>query len=795
MSSSEHDGICNGCYTYWFKLNLWQTESPPAKKITIEGIQTFAKHGCPCCRIVAASFSAMTPAWLTKIQNNHFLLQWNSESITISVPGDTETGGLVIYQYGESSSATEIPLARRNEVAHDTHSQDAFCKANTWLANCVANHEGCRQPFFLSRPLPNLHTKTSFTPTRALDVDGAGKDRIILVDRAHSSAAYACLSYCWGPDSSGTVTTRMRNMATHMNPQIGIPVMSLPQTLIDAVTVCRRLSIRYLWIDALCIVQDDEEDWRREAAQMCNIYQFSHVTIAAHRSSACQHGFLGNQKFGQKESQATFWVEAQTTTNKYSPTWTRKQMLLRSWPRDIFSVPQSPLGKRAWTLQELVLPRRVLHFFDHEMAWECQTTHRCECGLKIRFEAPHLPMLGSELRALNKDVDMSNTTLSNVAKLNWMSLVEQYTRRSFSRLSDKLIAMDGLARMVEGTITSTPLFRMPPLNKNNTVIRSEYVEGIFVTDFAQQLMWGVSANHRTVSSPLITSPNPTTRRASPLLSAPSWSWASVDAPVGYPMVYSEKAESLIHVNEFAIHSSVLTNAKVTGVGLSCFVVPAISRQMATIDMPRDRGNVRKRPLLSRPTIVRSLSGLAYGVFFDDIQAPDLSLDDPEMPCWVADDSIYNKQLRIKWLENHGHSTDTVTDNVLARSCQHNRVQYIRHNYDDEGAESDQKHNKSRWCSVCRRWPSDTAAWELIDTCLSKNPGSRNAEVRGLCLLMQVMKIREHGSYSVYFLALQPSSKVPGAWERCGHGRYITWDKDAAHVSLFSGGQNRNLILV
>lgn len=58
----------------------------------------------------------------------------------------------------------------------------------------------------------------------------------------------------------------------------------MPQTFVDAIIVARYLGIRYLWIDSLCICQDDVDDWARESARMCDVYSNAHLVIAANRS-------------------------------------------------------------------------------------------------------------------------------------------------------------------------------------------------------------------------------------------------------------------------------------------------------------------------------------------------------------------------------------------------------------------------------------------------------------------------------------------------------------------------------
>lgn len=800
--AESEPSVCQGCHAYWFALKMWHSADHPAPRTSVERIEAAAATGnCPCCRVVADSFKVLTPEWLAKLQSNPISVLLRIDSLVIQLRGEDSPGGLSIYGHSDGPRfECELGFAVRSEVMPNTQSEDAFCTANAWLSECVENHTGCAQPFFSSTP-GTTTTADAFVPTRVLDVGGSNQDRIVLVQNAPAGSPYIALSYCWGPDPSGTVTTKKDNVATHMDPQRGIGLSTLPQTIQDAVLVCRRLNVRYLWIDALCIVQDDGDDWRREAAQMCNVYQRSHVTIAAHRASACQHGFLGAQEFGRNEHQSVFWTENGKSSDGTPPK--KAKMILRAEHNDIHSLPTAPLGSRAWTLQEVVLPRRILHFFDYEMAWECQTTHRCECGETTGFDAPHLPMLGLGLRSLDDDkkkIKAGGDVRSVIAKLNWMSLVEQYSQRSLTRLSDKLIAMDGLARMVEGATMSrqggTSISRLPPLSLDNTVIRPAYAEGLFVADFAQQLMWGVSQNNIAASSPLQPGPpQPTARRLSPDLHAPSWSWASIDAPVGYSMIYSENTESLIRVHDFSPYTIVGGKAKVTGVRLTATVVPAAIRTMAPVDTTTGQAGParRRQPLTSRPIIVRACNGFSYNVFCDDVLAPDLLMDSPELPCWVADDSIYNTRVRQQWLGKHGSASDTETDNALTRSCQHSRGRHIRqvvHEEDEPG-----RANKDRWCDTCRVWPSDDIAWQNIDASITGNVAARTSVVSGLSLLMQVLRKREAGSYTVYFLALRPSIKVPGAWERYGHGRYVTWDEASPHVDLFWGSKSRDLLLV
>ena len=89
---------------------------------------------------------------------------------------------------------------------------------------------------------------------------------------------YATLSYSWGTSPRGPHTSddTLGDYKMH-----GIALTNLSQTIQDAILVASTLSIRYLWVDRFCIIQDDNEDWEKEAKSMCHIYEHSSRIISA----------------------------------------------------------------------------------------------------------------------------------------------------------------------------------------------------------------------------------------------------------------------------------------------------------------------------------------------------------------------------------------------------------------------------------------------------------------------------------------------------------------------------------
>lgn len=298
-------------------------------------------------------------------------------------------------------------------------------------------------------------------PRRILDVSGKNEDKIRLFDTTPSTRSqYAALSYCWGTDRDSVYATTAENIEKNrhsIDPQV------LPKTIQDAVTVCKGLGIPYLWVDALCIVQNDEDDWRRESVQMCSIYGNAFITIAANPGASCNDGFLGAQVFGQPQWQRPFLVEfdgtrqhARGTATEYagravdtSASKCLKMHLRVQNTRDWFSKP-SPLMCRGWTLQESFLSRRIVHYTGAELLWECEEKFFCECGHVYWDSTDKDPTIKS---FVSRNLSSLDTFGGALPMGVWMRLVEQYSTRKLTKSSDKLVAISGIAQSIASTVS------------------------------------------------------------------------------------------------------------------------------------------------------------------------------------------------------------------------------------------------------------------------------------------------------------------------------------------------------
>jgi hypothetical protein len=150
----------------------------------------------------------------------------------------------------------------------------------------------------------------------------------------------------------------------------------LPQTFRDAISVSRSFGINYLWIDSLCIIQNDIDDWKKESVKMEQVYCDATLVISASKAMSDSSGFLNRRRndeiisisSGEGGKMSTFYL--QQALQPFTP----------------FSDPlkSEPLHQRGWALQERYLARRTLHFGSHQLFWNCQTLSQSEDGRMLQ---------------------------------------------------------------------------------------------------------------------------------------------------------------------------------------------------------------------------------------------------------------------------------------------------------------------------------------------------------------------------------------------------------------------------
>ncbi|KAF2785830.1 HET-domain-containing protein, partial [Melanomma pulvis-pyrius CBS 109.77] len=254
-------------------------------------------------------------------------------------------------------------------------------------------------------------------PRRVLDVD---TNLIKLVETEKSETGYyVALSHCWGKPENHPPKTTRTNYKDHL---AGIPLAMLPKTFQDAVKITRHIGVQYLWIDSLCIVQDDESDWNREAANMGAIYEYARLTIAAAGAPDCKRGcFLSSDQRTYPPDPSRVTVLSQGS-NGLPVT-----VHFAAVPWEEYTPYFSELGCRAWARQEWYLSRRLLLFTRGGISWKCRVSQFNEREVYYDMEE----------------------------KREWEHLLQRYSEDDLTYETDRLVALQGVANQVSPIMDGT----------------------------------------------------------------------------------------------------------------------------------------------------------------------------------------------------------------------------------------------------------------------------------------------------------------------------------------------------
>ncbi|KAK0710052.1 heterokaryon incompatibility protein-domain-containing protein [Lasiosphaeria miniovina] len=390
--------------------------------------------------------------------------------------------------------------------------------ARLWRDECLRSHSACRLASAGSSPPASL-------PTRLLDV--TDPDRLLLVETSPTGAAaatattrtsttpYVALSYAWG--AGARFLTLRDNVAAHR--AAGISASALPRTFRDAAHAARALGYGWLWIDALCIVQDDGADVARELARMGDVYRCAEMTLAAQGAASAHAGLFALPSAGSggvlRPCKVSIVVSGPGFTVARAAT--------------LAGVANGPdfLAARGWVLQEEVLSSRALVFAGAQIAWECmQMTARetlpvprprrvplafaalASDGALARergrvmgnVEAMRMRLFAPQEMLASESADGGRLPRQRANHFDaWYALVEEYSDKQLTNAGDTLQALGRLSAMfAQGHGTS-------------------YLAGLWREDLVSGLAWYVAVNDKREVN------DADTRRRV----APSWSWASV----------------------------------------------------------------------------------------------------------------------------------------------------------------------------------------------------------------------------------------------------------------------------
>ncbi|KAL0776040.1 hypothetical protein CaCOL14_007327 [Colletotrichum acutatum] len=390
----------------------------------------------------------------------------------------------IFFSIEETTAEVAASIPREESVLAlntNTGSEQAFSLAQKFLTDCLKSHD-CSMP-----------NENGWAPTRLIDLGESPSNVAKLV---HSRSLqrpvrWMTLSHCWGLKQPCILLET--NIKQFMKE---IPHSELSKTFTDAFVIARRLGVRYLWIDSICIIQHSEDDWRREAPTMGKVYSLSLCTISASHAADGSGGCFSDRD--------PWTVLPCVIPSPFSMDSEARPFLLHGenldarWKSDI---PDAPLHKRAWVFQERLLSPRTLYFGRQQILWACGQHELCESfpeGVPSQPATIWWQFIGDRRRFRNMLLESAGTKPFEAA---WSETVKMYTKTQLTFPSDRQVAFSGLPGQLQ--------------DKRNT----KQAYGVWIDEsLPWALLWGAQEK-------VFARPND--------YLAPSWSWMTLNTPVTF----------------------------------------------------------------------------------------------------------------------------------------------------------------------------------------------------------------------------------------------------------------------
>jgi hypothetical protein len=276
---------------------------------------------------------------------------------------------------------------------------------------------------------------------------------------------YTALSYCWGgKDADQLKLTRANRSRLHDQ----IPMDDLSRAQKDAITVAKDLGFRYLWNDALCICQDDEDDWKTQASQMGIIYQYAACTIVS-LMSTFNSSFLNSGPPGliipyessiDSSHHGNFKLSLESVENKLGG-----PALMNKLGE---TLPNSRWATRGWTFQEQNNSLRTFFFWPGGLQYNCPCSNdpfdnnkwlgydkdvekvEGNYWFSRNLNISKDPLLDektfSKSPTVVKDIFGSSGWNKKYLYYHWRRFATDYSRRVFTKETDMYPALWGMAR-------------------------------------------------------------------------------------------------------------------------------------------------------------------------------------------------------------------------------------------------------------------------------------------------------------------------------------------------------------
>ncbi|KAL7916464.1 heterokaryon incompatibility domain-containing protein [Trichoderma velutinum] len=392
-----------------------------------------------------------------------------------------------------------------------TWSFEVLQTVQAWMQNCASattTHRQCaRPPMKRQLPLrlvdvmpdqpPHIHSGGGITRGEflALDIDVALPVRIVSTKYLPLDIRYMTLSHRWGNSPSIILNSITAPTLLDSNIPLELLESSNAKLFRHAMYVTRCLGIRYLWIDSMCIMQDDDSEKAKEIALMGEIYYNSSLNISATDSTSGADGLIFKRDV-LKTSPCQVSLHLPGANEMLDLVAFHNKVLVES--------DEGELNRRGWVLQERILSPRVLHFTRHQVFWECNSLLASD----IRPEGePIDPASAGDMRGI-LSASSSADLPDDAMKALWADVVRQYSATSLSFFGDRLLAVSALAERYSIVSLQSP---------------DEYVAGIWMSHLPLALVW------RRI--PQTEAPSMPWQNMNQEQIAPTWSWATLTCAV------------------------------------------------------------------------------------------------------------------------------------------------------------------------------------------------------------------------------------------------------------------------
>ena len=439
LSDAETVHLCRGCRLLQLDSVL-VSHNPDSSHFPTPTFITLSTDKCSLCSLISQ--------YIRKLRLNIYIKDQNSLRVDASPTGekkiDTRNNGTVRRFEVAPASAPRVkivrlwpcvyPIPSARAAAHGNQNQDIsfpsgrlidplveirLCKL--WMELCSKHHgDKCARPpwIALNDDLPSTF--------RLIDVQAG-----CVID-APVKPVYFALSYVWGPPRNDLYATSTN--ITGLKEKHSFERQALPQTILDAMKLVSELGGRYLWVDRLCILQDDEGDKALQIPCMDSIYSLAELVIIAASGSGAHDGVAGLSvprtveqnvcRIGDKMALMTIPTENRFSSYTYS--------------------------QRGWTFQERLLARRSLMFTEGQAYWSCSCADWTE---RLCLEPSTSDVETSSLWTIPRNHLGSYEVVTgdfyrDFSRQQYNNLPRFYALKDFTNESDTLDAISGLLRRI-----------------------------------------------------------------------------------------------------------------------------------------------------------------------------------------------------------------------------------------------------------------------------------------------------------------------------------------------------------